>query len=169
MFGKVRKGSDGKESGRAPPVRSPREMAERYSYRLRVRYRECDQQGVVFNSHYFAWFDDVLTEAFRDILVPYNDMLESGVDVVVAEARARYLGGARFEDELDLMWWVTRLGNTAMTTRIDVMRGEELLVEGEMRHVFVDAGTTNKRAIPDDFRTKLWPYLESKEATPDGM
>ena len=144
-------------------------MAQRYHYRLRVRYRECDQQGVVFNSHYFAWFDDVLTEAFRDLVLPYNDMLETGVDVVVAEATARYRGGARFEDELDLQWWVTRLGNTAMTTRIDVMRGEELLVEGEMRHVFVDAGTTNKCPIPDAFRTKLEPYFESKEMTPDGM
>ena len=93
-------------------------MAERYRHPHRVRYRECDQQGVVFNGHYFSWFDDVLTEAFRDVLVPYNDMLETGVDVVVAEARARYLGGARFEDELDLVWWVTRLGNTAMTTRL---------------------------------------------------
>jgi acyl-CoA thioester hydrolase len=137
-------------------------MAERYSYRLRVRFRECDQQGVVFNSHYFAWFDDVLTEAFRDLVMPYNDMLESGVDVVVAEASARYRAGARFEDELELRWWVARLGNTAMTTRIDVMRGDELLVEGEMRHVFVDAGTTNKRAIPDIFRETLEPYVEEE-------
>lgn len=137
-------------------------MAERYRYRVRVRYRECDQQGVVFNAHYFSWFDDALTEAFRDLVRPYNDMLESGVDVVVAEASARYRSGARFEDELELRWWVTRLGNTAMTTRIDVMRGDELLVEGEMRHVFVDAGTTNKRPIPDVFREKLAPYLEER-------
>ena len=135
-------------------------MAERFSYRLRVRYRECDQQGVVFNSHYFAWFDDVLTEAFRDLVLPYNEMLETGVDVVVAEATARYRAVARFEDELELQWWVTRLGNTAMTTRIDVMRGGELLVEGEMRYVFVDTGTTSKRLIPDVFRKKLEPYLE---------
>jgi acyl-CoA thioester hydrolase len=134
-------------------------MAERYAHRLRVRYRECDQQGVVFNSHYFAWFDDVLTEAFRDLVMPYNDMLDTGVDVVVAEATARYRAGARFEDELEFHWWVTRLGNTAMTTRIDVMRGDELLVEGEMRHVFVDAGTTNKRPIPDIFREKLAAYV----------
>jgi acyl-CoA thioester hydrolase len=137
-------------------------MAQRYSYRLRVRYRECDQQGVVFNSHYFAWFDDALTEAFRDLVLPYNEMLETGVDVVVAEATARYRAGARFEDELELRWWVTRLGNTAMTTRIDVMRGSELLVEGEMRHVFVDTGTTSKRPIPDIFREKLEPYVEEE-------
>ena len=138
-------------------------MADRYSYRRCVRYSECDQQGVVFNAHYFSWFDDVLTEALRDLVRPYKQIVDSGVDVVVAEAKARFRAGARFEDEVELLWWVTRLGNTAMTTRIDVIRGDELLVEGEMRHVFVHAGTTAKREIPDEFREKLAPYLEAGE------
>jgi acyl-CoA thioester hydrolase len=135
-------------------------MAERYTHRLRVRYSECDQQGVVFNAHYFAYFDDVLTEVWRDVLEPYRDMVKGGVDVVVAEARARFRSPARFDEEIDLVWWVTGLGNTAMTTRIDVQRDGELLVEGEMRHVFVEAGTNEKREIPDAYREKLEAYLD---------
>jgi acyl-CoA thioester hydrolase len=142
-------------------------MAERYTYRLRVRYSECDQQGVVFNAHYFAWFDDALTEVWRDVVVPYKEMVASGIDVVVAEARARFRAPARFDDEIELQWWVTRLGNTAMTTRIDVTRQSQLLVEGEMRHVFVHAGTSEKREIPSDYRTKLEVYLQ--DGVPDGM
>ena len=144
-------------------------MAERYIHRLRVPYRDCDQQGVVFNAHYFSYFDDTLTEAFRDLVMPYTEMVDSGLDLVVAEATARYRAGARFEDEIELHWWVTRLGNTAMTTRIDVMRRDELLVEGELRHVFVDAGTTTKHAIPDEIRTKLGPYLASERSDGSGM
>jgi len=135
-------------------------MAERYTHRLRVRYSECDQQGVVFNAHYFAYFDDVLTEVWRDVHEPYRDMVKSGVDVVVAEARARFRSPARFDEEIDLVWWVTGLGNTAMTTRIDVQRDGELLVEGEMRHVFVEAGTNEKREIPGAYREKLEAYLD---------
>ena len=138
-------------------------MARRYTHRLRVRYGECDQQGVVFNAHYFAYFDVVLTEVWRDVVIPYKEMLALGLDVVVAEARARFRAPARFEDELDLVWWVSRLGNTAMTTRIDVLRGDELLVEGEMRHVFVEAGTTEKRAIPSQIRRPLEAYVEEPE------
>jgi acyl-CoA thioester hydrolase len=135
-------------------------MASRYSHRLRVRYGECDQQGVVFNAHYFAYFDHVLTEVWRDVVAPYQEMVENGVDLVVAEAKASFRAAARFEDEIDLVWRVTRIGNTAMTTRIDVMRGDELLVEGEMVHVFVDTGTSSKRPIPDEIRAKLEPYLD---------
>jgi acyl-CoA thioester hydrolase len=138
-------------------------MAQRYTHRLRVRYSECDQQGVVFNAHYFAYFDDVLTEVWRDVLEPYTAMVDGGVDVVVAEARARFKAPARFDEEIELVWRVTNLGTTSMSTRIDVMRGDELLVEGAMRHVFVNAGTSEKRPVPDNYRAKLEAYLE-----PDG-
>jgi acyl-CoA thioester hydrolase len=160
VFGKVRRGSDGKKLADAPPVLCDPHMAERYIYRLRVRYSECDQQGVVFNAHYFAYFDDALTEVWRDVVVPYREMVDSGVDVVVAEAKASFRAPARFDDEIELVWRVTKLGTTAMSTRIDVMRGDELLVAGEMRHVFVDAGTSSKREIPPDYRAKLEGYLE---------
>jgi acyl-CoA thioester hydrolase len=136
-------------------------MARRYTHRLRVRYGECDQQGVVFNAQYFAYFDHVLTEVWRDVVQPYMEMVDSGVDLVVADAQASFRDGAKFDDEIDLVWWITRLGNTAMTTRIDVMRDDQLLVEGQMVHVFVRAHTTEKITIPDEIRAKLEPYLES--------
>ena len=136
------------------------------AYKLRVRYGECDPQGVVFNAHYFAYFDIALTEAWRELFGPYEEMYKRGIDMVVAEARARFLGGARFDDELELRWWVTRLGRTAMSTRIDVVREGTSLVEGEMRHVFVEAGTTNKQPIPPEIRAPLEHYLA--EPGPDG-
>ena len=129
------------------------------AFKLRVRYGECDPQGVVFNAHYFAYFDIALTEAWRELLGPYEEMHERGIDMVVAEARARFLGGARFDDELELRWWVTHLGTTAMSTRIDVVREGTWLVEGEMRHVFVEEGTTNKMPIPPEIRAPLERYL----------
>jgi acyl-CoA thioester hydrolase len=132
-----------------------------FVHRLRVRYHECDQQGVVFNAHYFAFFDIALTEAWREAIGPWAELVETGVDAVVAEARARYFAGARFDDQLELRWWIERLGTTAMSTRIDVVRAGETLVEGEMRHVFVEAGGARKTQIPDDVRAALAPYVVS--------
>ena len=140
-------------------------MPDHFTHRLRVRYDECDQQGVVFNSHYFAYFDVVLTEAFRYAGCPYVEMTAKGTDAMVAEAHARYRAPARFDDEIELEWWITRLGNTAMSTRIDVKRDGEVLVEGEMRHVFVDLEHGGKRPIPDEVRRALEPYVEEAAAT----
>jgi hypothetical protein len=36
-----------------------------FVHRLRVRFHECDPQGVVFNAHYFSYFDVALTEMWR--------------------------------------------------------------------------------------------------------
>ena len=134
-------------------------MGPPYTHRLRVRYVECDPQGVVFNANYFMYFDVALTELWRDAIGPYGDTTAAGTDMVVAEARARYLAPAGFDDELDVDIALTRLGTTAMTTRLDVRRGEDLLVEGEMRHVFVDPETRRKKAIPEDVRRGLELYL----------
>lgn len=130
-------------------------MPEPFVHRLRVRYGECDAQGVVFNAHYLMYFDVALTELWRGTIGPYAEMIESGTDMVVAEARARYLAPAGFDDELDVSVEVTRLGTTAMTTRMTVHRNDVVVVEGEMRHVFVDPATKLKKPIPDDIRRGL--------------
>jgi len=124
-----------------------------------VRYGECDPQQIVFNANYFLYFDVVMTELWRVALGHYGAMLERGVDMVVAEASARFLSAARFDDELDLGVSISRLGSTACTTQHRVMRDGEALVEGELRHVFVDPVSLEKVAIPDWLREALAPWV----------
>ncbi len=136
-----------------------------FSHPLRVRYAECDPQQIVFNANYFAYFDIAMTELWRAAAGSYGAMLERGIDMVVAEASARFFGAARFDDELALEVLITRLGTTACTTRHRVLRGEETLVEGEMRHVFVDRESLEKTPIPDWLREALGPWtLEGQPA-----
>jgi acyl-CoA thioester hydrolase len=131
-----------------------------FRHRLRVRYAECDPQGVVFNAHYVTYFDTAITELWREAMGSYGAMLEAGTDIVVAEVRVRYLAPARFDDELDIGLRIARLGDTSMTTELTVTRAEDAahLVEGELRHVFIDPKTGSKKSIPDDIREALAPY-----------
>src|SRR5205085_1748003 len=106
------------------------------------------------------YFDVVITELWRDELGGYQQMMERGIDVVVGAASARFLTPARFDDELALELAVTHLGTTSMITRIRVLRGDELCVDGEMRHVFVDLATLQKMPIPGDIRGALERYAD---------
>ena len=115
----------------------------------------------MFNANYVAYFDVVITELWREAVGPYQDMVEAGTDVVVAEVNVRFLGPAGFDDELEFEARLTRLGETSMSTRIDVSTGGGPVVEGHMRHVFIDPGTKAKRSIPDHIREGLEPYLEA--------
>jgi acyl-CoA thioester hydrolase len=131
--------------------------------KLRVRYGECDQQGVVFNAHYLAYFDIAITELFRAALGSYQEMVDrAGADFVVAEAALRYYRPAHFDDELTLEIAITRLGTTSITTSYRVLRDGELLVDGTLRHVLVDLKRpVTKTTLPDWMREGLAAHLEA--------
>jgi acyl-CoA thioester hydrolase len=126
-----------------------------FEHELRVRYGECDPQGIVFNANYFLYFDVAFTELWRAAIGPWEEMVERGVDAVVAEANARFRAPAKFDDVLTLRAQVVRLGTTSVTTRIDVLREGDLLVEGRLQHVCVDARTWKKTGLPDWVRSGL--------------
>lgn len=136
-------------------------MPRGFRHSLRVRYAECDPQNVVFNAHYVAWFDLVMTELWREAVGGYSQMLAAGTDMVVAEVGVRFLGSAGFDDLIDLEAVVSRLGDTGMTTRIAVSRQGEPVAEGELRHVFVDPRSKQKKPIPELVRRGLEPYVDA--------
>jgi acyl-CoA thioester hydrolase len=132
-------------------------MPESFRHRLRVRWSECDSQGVVFYPNYLAYFDHLLTEMWREAVGPYGEIHSHGIDLVVAEASVRYRASARFDDEIDVVATISRLGTTSMTTGLTIERvGDgELIAEGELRHVFVDPDSFSKRDIPPTVRDAL--------------
>jgi acyl-CoA thioester hydrolase len=133
-------------------------MGEPFRHRLRVRWSECDLQGVVFYPQYLAYLDHTVTELWREAIGPYTQMIpEHGVDMVVAEAGMSYRASARFDDELEIAASITRLGSTSITTsfRIERLADGALLTEGELRHVFVDPGDFAKREMPPAVRSAL--------------
>src|SRR5208282_3628300 len=130
-----------------------------FVHRLRVRYNECDAQGHVFNANYFVYFDVTLTELWREALGSYDALIADGLDLVVAETRARFRAPARFDDELEITLEVERLGNTSMVSAIGIARHGDTLAEGRIVHIFVCADHLGeKAAIPDHVRRTLQPY-----------
>ena len=123
-------------------------MAIPFEHELRVRYGECDPQGIVFNANYLLYFDVAFTELWRAAVGPWTEMNERGIDVVVAEAHLGFRARARYDDVLALQARVVTLGTTSMTTAIDVTRDGEVLVEMRLRHVCVERATWGKTSSP---------------------
>lgn len=141
-------------------------MSEEFRHRLRVRFDECDPQGVVFYANYLVYFDVAMTELWRVAFGSYAGLIDDGVDAMVAEVSVRYRGSARFDDELDLVATVARIGTTSSVTRIHVERASDgrTLVEGELRHVFIDAGSHEKTEIPTHVRQGLERFAAAAPA-----
>jgi acyl-CoA thioester hydrolase len=132
-------------------------VSEPFRHSLRVRYNECDPQNVVFNANYLTYFDLTMSELWRE-LGGYQEMVDAGVDMVVAEARVRYLAPLRFDDEFEVQATIARLGDTSMQTEIVIVSDGRTVAEGDLRHVFIESGGGSKAPIPAPIRSGLERY-----------
>jgi acyl-CoA thioester hydrolase len=134
-------------------------LAASFRHRLRIRYSDCDPQGVLFFANHLTYYDVAITELWREAIGPYGEMTEEGIDMVVAAGEVRYLEPAPFDAEVEVSAEIVRLGTTGMTTRFRMSHEGQVLSEGELRHVFVAAGGNEKVEIPEQVRSGLAPYL----------
>jgi acyl-CoA thioester hydrolase len=132
-----------------------------FRHTLRIRYQECDAQGVVYFARYPEYYDITITELFREAVGSYQAMVDGGSDMVVAEQSIRYRGSGRFDELVDVEVTIDKLGDTSMLSSYTIKRDGELLVEGDMRHVFIEVQTKRKRSIPDDIRAALAGYTSA--------
>ncbi len=124
--------------------------------RLRVRYAETDQMGIVYHSNYLIWFEVGRTELFREINLPYTMFEEVGLGLAVIEASCRYRLPARYDDEVIVSTSVN-ISSRKVTFNYRVYRESTLLAEGKTIHVFV-----NKQGRAVDARSHpLWQRINT--------
>lgn len=127
-----------------------------FRHELRVRWNECDPQGIVFNANYMTYVDLTVTELWRALFGGYAEFVaRSGTDLVVAEIGLRFRGSARFDDVIAVTLEPAFTSASSITTAITIDRDADRLVEGTIRHVCVDAETLVKRPAPDELHAAL--------------
>ncbi len=108
--------------------------------RVRVRYQETDQMGVVYHANYLVWFEVGRVELLRQRGMSYRDVeLEEGCGLAVVEATARYKVPARYDDELTIETRVVMARGPVVRFAYRILRVDDgvLLCEGETVHVVV--------------------------------
>jgi acyl-CoA thioester hydrolase len=107
--------------------------------RLRVRYAETDQMGVVYYSNYLTWMEVGRVEYCKSVGFNYRDMeREDGVVLAVVEAHCRYLHPARFDDEVIVKTWIEQAGPRLVGFGYEMRRAadDRPLARGSTRHIF---------------------------------
>ncbi len=116
----------------------------------KIRYSDCDPQGIVFNGNYARYWDDALTDWFEEAGFGGEQLGGSGVDIVTARVEMDFKASAGLGDVLETSLAVERFGNTSMTVSLTTRRLSDATVVTVGREVlvFVD---------PDTFRPTLAP------------
>lgn len=135
-------------------------MTEPSQTKLRVRYAETDQMGVVYYANYFVWCEIGRVEFFRQLGYDYKQMeLLDDCHLPVVEASCRYRAPARYDDEVVIETRVTTLRAHVMKFAYRMLRGEQVLAEAETVHVSVDR-EMQKKTMPEKYLAAIQATMQ---------
>lgn len=123
-----------------------------FVHEIRVRYGECDQQGVVFNAHYMAYVDDAIDLWFAHV---FEGGYLGEFDFMVKKATIEWASSARHLETLALRPSVTRWGNTSFDVSVAGFVGERPVFEATLIYISVTPGTATPCPIPARVREAL--------------
>ncbi|PYX48830.1 MAG: acyl-CoA thioesterase [Acidobacteria bacterium] len=123
--------------------------------RLRVRYAETDQMGVVYHSNHLIWFEVGRVELMREMGFSYRDMeREDGRFIAVAEVNCRYRAPAYYDDEILIRTRLKTVRESVVVFSYELLRADSkaLVAEGETTHIVTDA-KMKIAALPEKYLT----------------
>ncbi len=110
--------------------------------RLRVRYAETDQMGVVYHSNHFIWFEVGRVELLRQLGFSYRDMeRDDNCLIAVVDARCRYRAPAVYDEELIIRTHIKNVRESVVHFGYELRRAADgtLLAEGETTHIVINS------------------------------
>jgi len=122
--------------------------------RVRVRYAETDQMGVVYYANYLVWMEVARVELCKALGFRYRDMeLEDGVMLAVIEAQCRYLHPARFDEEVIVETRIAEASSRLVEFAYEMRLADNgrKLATGSTRHIFCNREMKPVR-MPEKYR-----------------
>lgn len=123
----------------------------------KIRYSDCDPQGIVFNGNYPRYWDDAATDWLEELGFGGPQLGGNGVEVVTARLEIDFKAAARLGDVLETVVAVDRFGSASMdlSVRTTSQRTGDVLAVGKLVWVFVDPEHFRPVPVPDHIRRAL--------------
>lgn len=125
--------------------------------KIRVRYGETDQMGIVYHANYFVWFDIGRTELLRQIGLSYKELEDMNVLLPVIDVGCKYKSPALYDDEIIIKTKVSFLKGVKIRFEYEI-HSDKLLATGFTEHAFVDSNLK-----PINFKKKykeIWDSID---------
>jgi acyl-CoA thioester hydrolase len=125
--------------------------------KLKVRYAETDQMGIVHHSNYYVYFEAAREDFIEGSGMSYKDMEDAGIMMPLVETQCKYSEGAKYADKLIIQTSLEELSPIKVALQYVVIRevdGKQL-AKGKTVQAFVDKETFKvlnlKRKFPELF------------------
>ncbi len=137
--------------------------------RIRVRYAETDQMGVVYHANHFVWFEVGRVELMRQFGFNYKDMeREDDCFIAVVDAHCRYKAPVHYDDEVVVRTFLKHVREKVIRFGYELRNAEsgELLAEGQTTHLVADS-KLKPRALPERYMKAFRTAVGSLEVESD--
>jgi acyl-CoA thioester hydrolase len=126
---------------------------------VRVYYEDTDFSGIVYHANYLRFMERGRTNYLRLVGADHRALFEAtekeapSFAFVVRSMKLDFLRPAHMDDLLEIRSLSKEVSGASISIHQKVMRGEEMLVEAEVRVAFVSEG--KPRRIPEPLRKAM--------------
>ena len=141
----------------------------RFMTPVRVRWMECDAQGIVYNGAYLGYLEIGQAEYYRNLGFAVYIIPQSGYfDFAVVKSTQEFKAPAKVDEIIELHVRVSNIGNTSLTLNLEIYPdgSDRLLTSIETVYVGYDAATESSRPVPDAIRQLVTHFEETGEVLP---
>ncbi|MBU17032.1 MAG: MFS transporter [Chloroflexi bacterium] len=141
----------------------------RFMTTVRVRWMECDAQGIVYNGAYLGYLEIGQAEYYRNLGFAIYIIPQSGYfDFAVVKSTQEFKAPAKVDEIIELHVRVSKIGNTSLTLNLEIYPegSARLLTSIETIYVGYDAATESSRPVPDAIRQLVTRFEETGDVLP---
>ena len=127
----------------------------KFKHTLRVRWRECDIQGIAYYGSYIDFIDVAQAEYFRNLgILTHQANGRKNFDLAAVKVTLEYKSPARMDELIDIFFRVEKIGRTSIDVRSEIYRSDtdELLCSGQTISVNFDSALGKSRDVPAEIR-----------------
>lgn len=129
-----------------------------FGWPIRVYYEDTDAGGVVYHSNYLNFMERARTEWLRALGFEQTTIKdELGVIIVIHSLSINFKKPAYFNDMLIVNCALSNIRHSSIEIAQTIKREGALLIEAQVKAVFVDATTFKPVGIPAEIKQKMTP------------
>ena len=136
----------------------------KYKHTLRVRWKECDIQGIAYYGSYIDFIDVAQAEYFRNLgILTHQADTRKNFDLAAVKVTLEYKSPAKIDELIDIFLRVDKIGRTSIDKRSEIYRSDtdELLCSGQSISVNFDSELGKSRIVS----TEIKDIIEQFEST----
>ena len=127
----------------------------KFKHTLRVRWKECDIQGIAYYGSYIDFIDVAQAEYFRNLGILTHQPNDRKVfDLAAVNVTLEYKSPAKIDELIDIFLRVEKIGRTSIDKRSEIYRSDtdELLCSVQSISVNFDSELEKSRVVPTEIK-----------------